>query len=33
MKGKNNRFVKNSLNIGNAMGLDQILKRAIEKVR
>ena len=30
---KNNRYVINSLNIGCGMGLDQILKRAIEKVR
>ena len=31
--GKNHKMIKNSLNIGNGMGLDKILKRAIEKVR
>lgn len=30
---KNYRLVNNSLNIENGMGLDKILKRAIEKVR
>ena len=31
--GKNHKYVNNSLNIGNNLGLDTILKRAIAKVR
>ena len=29
LEGRNHKYVNNSLNMGNGMGLDKILKRAI----
>jgi len=31
--GRDSKIVQNSLNISNGLGLDNILKRAIERVR